>query len=99
MTSGSIDYIPFQKALVLEGQEEDEELKKELENLQKLVGDRFNNIVHRFDALEVYNCIHPLPLPFSNIFVPISCRAFCKRRQSNEEHSPYININTCILCI
>ena len=53
MTSGSIDYIPFQKALVLEGQEEDEELKKELENLQKVVGDRFNNIIHRFDALEV----------------------------------------------
>ena len=53
MTSGSIDYIPFQQALVLQGQEEDEQLKKELENLQKLVGDRFNSLIHRFEALEV----------------------------------------------
>jgi hypothetical protein len=54
MTSGSINYIPFQQALVLQGQEEDDELKKEVENLQKLVGDRFNSLIHRFDALEVH---------------------------------------------
>ncbi len=54
MRTGTIDYIPFQKALVLEGQTEEEELKQELEQLQKLVGDRFNNIIHRFDALEVH---------------------------------------------
>ena len=53
MTNGHIDYIPYQKALVLEGQTEEEELKKELEQLQKMVGDRFNSLIHRFDALEV----------------------------------------------
>lgn len=41
--------------MVLEEQEEDEELKKELESLQKLVGDRFDAIVNRFDALEVHS--------------------------------------------
>ena len=77
MTSGSIDYIPFQKALVLEGQEEDEELKKELENLQKVVGDRFNNIIHRFDALEVWICKAHTPSTSNKttFFIPISCRA------------------------
>ena len=53
MTNGHIDYIPYQKALVLEGQTEEEELKKELEQLQKMVGDRFNSLIHRFDVLEV----------------------------------------------
>lgn len=57
MRCGQIDYIPFQQALILEGQEEDEELKKGLERLQKLVGDRFNSLIHRFDALEVYNTL------------------------------------------
>ena len=53
MSKGNIDYIPFGKALVLKGKTEEEELKKELEELQKLVRDRFNSIVHRFDELEV----------------------------------------------
>ena len=53
MTTGNINYLPFEKALILEGQDEENELKKELEQLQKNVGDRFNNIVHRFDAIEV----------------------------------------------
>ena len=44
--SGNIDYIPYHKALVLEGQTEEEELKKELEQLQ-------SNLVLRLDALEV----------------------------------------------
>ena len=39
---------------MLEGQEsEEDELKKEIEQLQKLIGDRFNNMIHRFDSLEV----------------------------------------------
>ena len=51
--SGSIDYIPFQKALVLEGLQEDEELKQELEQLQKSVNETFNTLSHRFDTLQV----------------------------------------------
>ncbi len=53
MKGGSIDYIPFQKALVLQGHEADEELKEELAQLEQIVNDRFNNVGLRFDALEV----------------------------------------------
>lgn len=51
--SGSIDYIPFQKALVLEGLEEDEELKRDLEELHKAVAETFSIMGHRFDKIEV----------------------------------------------
>ena len=60
MTSGNINYLPFENALILEGQDEENELKKELEQLQKNVGDRFNNIVHRFDTIEVWNRMYKL---------------------------------------
>ncbi len=51
MRGGSIDYIPFHKALVLQGREADEELKEELAQLEQTVNDRFNNVGLRFDAL------------------------------------------------
>ncbi len=50
INAGTIDYVPFHKALVLEGQTEEGELREDIEELQKFVSDRFNNIA---DALEV----------------------------------------------
>lgn len=50
---GNIDYIPFRKALVLEGLEEDKELKKEVEQLQRSVNDTFCTLNQRFDNMEV----------------------------------------------
>ena len=45
--------MPFQKALVLQGHEADEELKEELEELERTVNDRFNNLSLQIDALGV----------------------------------------------
>ena len=56
--SGNIDYIPFQKALVLESSKEDKELKEELEQLQRAVCDTFSALSHRFDALEARSNFH-----------------------------------------
>ena len=53
MKSGNIDYIPFGKAMVLEGRTEEDELKSKLEEIERGLGDRFNSMVQRFDMLEV----------------------------------------------
>lgn len=49
MSSENIDYIPFEKALVLEGLEDDAELRKEVEQLEKTV----KSLALRFDTFEV----------------------------------------------
>ena len=54
ISSGNIDYIPFNQALVLEGKEDEgEQLKKELQELRDAMKERFMNLSLRFDALEV----------------------------------------------
>ena len=53
MQSGNIDYIPFERALILESTKKDEELKNELKQLQKSMDDKFSDMNQRFDALEV----------------------------------------------
>ena len=43
MISGVVDYIPFNKALVLESVKDDsEELKKKIRDLDRTIQDRFN---------------------------------------------------------
>lgn len=58
MKSGNIDYIPFNKALIVKEVEDDEEqLKRELEELNSEMRQKFLSITHtfnaRFDFLEV----------------------------------------------
>lgn len=58
MKSGNPDYLPLNQALVLEEkEEEDEELKKEVQVLQDAVKQRFTtmnlHIDARLDAIEV----------------------------------------------
>ena len=57
LKGGSIDYIPFHKALVLQGRQEDEELKEELAQLEQVVSDRFDTVNQRFDGIEVCTCV------------------------------------------
>ena len=53
--SGSIDYIPFEKALVLESLEEGEELKKEVEHLRESMDEKFNQLSESMSVLQVSN--------------------------------------------
>ena len=45
MQNANIDYFPFEKALVLKGQDQEEDLKKELEELKSFVGENFSKIL------------------------------------------------------
>ena len=56
----SIDYIPFQRAMVLKGKgAEDDELKEELEELEQTVKANFSNINQRFEVIGVSTLIPP----------------------------------------
>ena len=51
ISEGKTDYLPYNKALVLEGIEDDgEQLKKDI---QSIVDNQFIKIGHRFDVLQV----------------------------------------------